>query len=91
MTAAMPVSRGAYGSARQPLLSWIVRRRNCKKQVTRLALHWAWPNLKLRRVLELKGFKIETVAGIGQAYGYVHNVPQRDAEQVVAVEREASF
>lgn len=38
------------------------------------ALHCAQPNPKLRRVLELKGFKVEDVAGIGEAYHYIYSI-----------------
>ncbi len=44
------------------------------------AVHCANPNLKLRRVLELKGFKIESLGGAGEAYHYVQDV-DRDQEQ----------
>lgn len=39
------------------MVEWIVHAVNCAK-----------PNLKLRRVLELRGFSIESLAGIGTAY-----------------------
>lgn len=38
------------------------------------AVHCAEPNLKLRRVLELKGFKIERLGGAGEAYHYVQDL-----------------
>jgi hypothetical protein len=41
------------------------------------AVHCAKPNLKLRRILELKGFTIENMAGIGETYHYVHEVAGR--------------
>lgn len=47
-------------------VEWIVHAINCAK-----------PNLKLRRVLEKKGFKVEYVDGIGDAYHYL-NVIDRE-------------
>lgn len=44
-------------------VEWIVHAINCAK-----------PNLKLRRVLERRGFKIETISGIGEAYYYLNIV-----------------
>ena len=42
---------------------WIVHAVNCAK-----------PNLKLRRVLERRGFKVENVEGIGQAYRFLDSI-----------------
>ncbi len=41
------------------------------------ALHCAKPNRKLRRVVELKGFTIETITGVGEAFHYVQEVARR--------------
>jgi hypothetical protein len=38
------------------------------------AVHCAKPNPKLRRILELKGFKVENIYGMGEAYHYVQAV-----------------
>ena len=35
------------------------------------AVHCARPNLKLRRVLERRGFEVETVSGVGECYRLV--------------------
>lgn len=47
-------------------IEWIVHAITC-----------AHPNLKLRRVLKSKGFKIEEVTGIGEAYHLIKNLEQR--------------
>lgn len=53
---------------------WILARRYAKKRGVRElewivhAIHCARPNLKLRRVLDKKGFIIENVPGVGEAY-----------------------
>jgi hypothetical protein len=53
-----------YGSRRRlKKIEWIAHALNC-----------AVPNLKLRRLLERKGFVIETVAGGVAAYHYVQNL-----------------
>jgi len=44
-------------------VEWIVHAVNCAK-----------PNLKLRRVLERRGFKVENVEGIGQAYRFLDSI-----------------
>jgi hypothetical protein len=41
------------------------------------AVHCAQPNLKLRRILELKGFTIEMMSHVGEVYRYVHEVERR--------------
>lgn len=41
------------------------------------AVHCAKPNLKLRRLLELKGFTIVQMAGAGEVYHYIHVVAQK--------------
>lgn len=48
---------------RLPHVEWVVHAINC-----------AQPNLKLRRVLERRGFVVEDVPGIGMAYRYLHQV-----------------
>ena len=45
-------------------IEWIVHAVNC-----------AAPNLKLRRVLERRGFVVKDLAGIGAAYYYRQEVP----------------
>jgi hypothetical protein len=42
-------------------IEWIVRAISCAK-----------PNLKLRRVLDRRGFSVEQVRGVGQAYHLIH-------------------
>ena len=44
-------------------VEWVVHAINC-----------AQPNLKLRRVLERRGFAVEEVPGIGVAYHYLQQV-----------------
>ena len=39
-----------------------------------MLLNCAEPNLKLRRVMERKGFQIADVEGIGKAYYLVHEI-----------------
>ncbi len=51
-----------YANRRQlAAVEWIVH-----------AVHCARPNLKLRRVLERRGFMIEEVPGVGEAYHYLN-------------------
>jgi hypothetical protein len=38
------------------------------------AIYCAKPNLKLRRLLELKGFTVKNISGVGEAYHYVQEV-----------------
>jgi hypothetical protein len=45
-------------------VEWIVHALNC-----------AEPNLKLRRVMERKGFTIVDIDGVGKAYYRVHEIP----------------
>jgi len=47
-------------------VEWIVHAINCAK-----------PNPKLRRVLEKRGFKVENVSGIGDAYHYLNVINTR--------------
>jgi hypothetical protein len=49
-------------------VEWIVHAVSCAK-----------PNLKLRRVLERRGFVIENVEGVGEAYHLFEALPDRAA------------
>jgi hypothetical protein len=53
---------------------WAASRNLTKVEWIVHALHCARPNPKLRRVLDLKGFKVEEIPGIGEVYHYVHNI-----------------
>ncbi|HTW59630.1 MAG TPA: hypothetical protein VMD99_15995 [Terriglobales bacterium] len=44
-------------------MEWIVHAVSCAK-----------PNLKLRRVLERRGFAVKHVEGVGEAYHFLENV-----------------
>jgi hypothetical protein len=44
-------------------VEWIVHAVDCAK-----------PNLKLRRLLEKRGFVIENIDGVGKAYHFVHKI-----------------
>ena len=61
---------------------WMVAERYASKKqlktVERIvhAVHCAKANLKLRRILELKGFKVNSIAGIEDAYWYVQKASQ---------------
>jgi hypothetical protein len=50
-------------------IEWIVHAVDCAK-----------PNLKLRRILELRGFKIENLADVGEAYHYIQVITKEPAE-----------
>ena len=54
-------------------VDWIVHALTCAK-----------PNLKLRRVLERKGFSIQRVRGNTEAFFYRHEVPNQTQSQPVA-------
>lgn len=47
-------------------VEWIVRAVDCAK-----------PNLKLRRLLDKRGFVIEEIEGAGKAYHFVHKIYER--------------
>lgn len=51
------------------------------------AINCARPNLKLRRVLERRGFVVEDVPGTGPCYHLVQSVQTRHIEPVVAKDR----
>ncbi len=66
-----------------PTLWLLAERYAHKRRLTEIewivhSLHCAHPNLKLRRVMERKGFRVEEVTGIGLAYHLVTSVSQRD-------------
>ncbi len=54
-----------------PVVDWVVHAINCAR-----------PNLKLRRVLERRGFKVEDVPGIGAAYYLQHRLDEVAANGV---------
>jgi len=59
-----------------PLLGSLSRRYAKKRGLDRVewvvhALNCAKPNLKLRRVMERRGFRIENISGVGPAYSYI--------------------
>ena len=59
-----------------PLLGSLSRRYAKKRGLDRVewvvhALNCAKPNLKLRRVMERRGFRIENIPGVGPAYSYI--------------------
>ena len=61
------------------LLSSLSRKYAEKRSLNRIewvvhALNCAEPNLKLRRVMERRGFKVKDIPGKGPAYTYVHEV-----------------
>jgi hypothetical protein len=62
-----------------PLLSSLSRKYAEKRGLNRIewvvhALNCAEPNLKLRRVMERRGFKVKDIPGKGPAYTYVDEV-----------------
>jgi len=66
-----------------PTLWSLAERYGSKKQLKRIewivhAVHCAAPNLKLRRLLDRKGFIVETVADGVDAYHYIQSLQQRD-------------
>ena len=61
------------GEGALPALAALARRYAVREQLSSIdwrvhAVHCARPNLKLRRVLERRGFEIVTVVGIGECY-----------------------
>lgn len=44
-------------------VEWVVHAVDCAK-----------PNLKLKRILELKGFRVEDLPGVGEVYRHVHTL-----------------
>lgn len=65
-----------------PTIWSLAERYASKKQLRKVewivhAAHCAKPNLRLRRILELKGFKVKKTGSNGEAYHYVHDVSQR--------------
>jgi hypothetical protein len=68
-----------------PALARVAERYAEKRQLAGVewivhAVHCARPNLKLRRVLERRGFVVREVAGVGEAYHYRSRVSHREAE-----------
>ena len=62
-----------------PSIWSLAERYAVKKQLRKVewivhAVHCAQPNLKLRRLLALKGFAVEQVPGVGDAYHLIRNV-----------------
>ena len=62
-----------------PILSSLSRRYAKKRGLNRVewvvhALNCAEPNLKLRRVMERRGFKVKDVPGKGRAYTYIDEI-----------------
>jgi hypothetical protein len=62
-----------------PLLSSLSRKYAEKRGLNRIewmvhALNCAEPNLKLRRVMERRGFKVKDIPGKGPAYTYIDEV-----------------
>ncbi len=65
-----------------PTIWSLVERYATRKRLTKVewivhAVDCAKPNLKLRRILKMKGFKIEQIAGRGEAYRYIHEATKR--------------
>lgn len=61
------------GEGALPALAALARRYAVREQLSSIdwrvhAVHCARPNLKLRRVLERRGFEVVTVVGIGECY-----------------------
>ena len=54
------------------------------------AVHCAKPNLKLKRILESKGFKEKSIAGIGEIYHFVYEVLQTWPDQHDQEERQGT-
>jgi hypothetical protein len=52
-------------------IEWIVHAINCAK-----------PNLKLRRVLERRGFTVQEVPGVGSAYRLLHQIREGPASDL---------
>ncbi len=64
------------GEGALPALAALARRYALREGLTSIdwrvhAVHCARPNLKLRRVLERRGFEVGTVAGVGECYQLV--------------------
>ncbi len=55
-----------------PAVEWIIHALNCAK-----------PNLKLRRLLERRGFQIQEVPGHGQAYYLLHEILPKEGTKRV--------
>ena len=62
------------------LTLWVIAEKYAKKRNLQFvewiihAINCAKPNLKLRDVLIKRGFKVEDVKGIGDAYHLVHKI-----------------
>ncbi|MEO6278694.1 hypothetical protein [Roseateles sp.] len=61
------------GEGALPALASLARRYAVREQLSSIdwrvhAVHCARPNLKLRRVLERRGFEVGTVVGVGECY-----------------------
>ena len=61
------------GEGALPALAALARRYAQRENLTSIdwrvhAVHCAKPNLKLRRVLERRGFEVKSVAGVGECY-----------------------
>jgi len=64
-----------------PTLWLLAERYGLRRQLKRIewivhAVHCAAPNLKLRRVLDRKGFTVEIVSSGVEAYHYIQNISQ---------------
>jgi hypothetical protein len=62
-----------------PMLTVLARRYALREGLAKIewrvhAVHCADPNLKLRRVLERRGFQIKDIPGSGECYFFVSNV-----------------
>ena len=67
------------GEGALPALAALARRYAVRESLATIdwrvhAVHCAKPNLKLRRVLERRGFAVGTVAGVGECYQFVEVV-----------------
>ena len=68
-----------------PTLASLAERYASKKELKRVewivhAVNCGRPNLKLKRMLELKGFRVENIAGVGEAYHYLHELVQKNQQ-----------
>lgn len=67
------------GEGALPALASLARRYALREALASIdwrvhALHCARPNLKLRRVLERRGFEVSVVAGVGECYQLVEGL-----------------
>jgi len=67
------------GEGALPALAALARRYALREKLTQVswrvhAVHCARPNLKLRRVLERRGFTIGVVPGVGECYQHVERI-----------------